>query len=118
MARRKMSGIGRIKRRSAQRGGPEPFAAEKRGINAGIGGGLAMIIIAIAWFVIGLAAGYIYFYPPVLLVVGIGAVLKGLAGGGSRPVRRRRRRTRRDEDDEGDEPTEADDDRLMREGDR
>ena len=50
------------------------------GSNVGVIGGLLMIVIAIVWFVVGLAVGYIFFYPPVLLVIGIIAVVKGLAG--------------------------------------
>lgn len=46
--------------------------------SAGIGGGILMIIIAIVWFVVGLYAGYIYFYPPVLLVLGIVSIGKGM----------------------------------------
>ena len=34
----------------------------------------------VAWFIAGLAAGYIYYYPPILLVVGIAAIAKGLMG--------------------------------------
>jgi hypothetical protein len=49
--------------------------------NAGVVGGLLMIAIAVIWFVAGLAVGYIIFYPPVLLVVGIIALVKGLSRG-------------------------------------
>jgi hypothetical protein len=47
-------------------------------INAGIGGGLAMMFIAVVWFVLGLMAGFIFFYPPVLFIVGLVALIKGL----------------------------------------
>lgn len=50
-------------------------------LNAGAVGGLLMVVIAIAWFVVGLANGIIFFYPPVLLVIGLGAIFKGLSGG-------------------------------------
>jgi hypothetical protein len=49
--------------------------------NAGVLGGLLMILIAIVWFVGGLMVGYIFFYPPVLLVIGIIAFVKGLTDG-------------------------------------
>jgi hypothetical protein len=49
------------------------------GINAGIGGGLFMLFIALVWFVGGLAVGVIFFYPPILAVIGIAAIIKGLA---------------------------------------
>jgi hypothetical protein len=41
-------------------------------------GGLLMMLIAIVWFVAGLAAGFIFFYPPILLVIGFIAVIRGL----------------------------------------
>jgi len=52
--------------------------------NANIGsifGGLAMMLIAVLWFFGGLWAGYIFFYPPILFVVGIIALVKGMVGG-------------------------------------
>ena len=33
------------------------------------------------WFFVGLKAGWIFYYPPVLFVIGLVAVLKGLLGG-------------------------------------
>ena len=39
-----------------------------------------MILIAIGWFLGGLMVGYIFFYPPILLVIGIVAMLKGITG--------------------------------------
>lgn len=62
-----------------------PRVAFERGwfgsVNAGVAGGLLMIVIAIVWFVVGLAGGIIFFYPPVLLVIGIVAMIKGMMGG-------------------------------------
>ncbi len=49
-------------------------------MNAGVIGGLLMIVIAIAWFVAGLMGGIIFFYPPILLIIGVGAAIKGLTG--------------------------------------
>jgi hypothetical protein len=46
--------------------------------NGGVFGGILMILIAVGWFVAGLAADRIFFYPPVLLIIGIVAVFKGL----------------------------------------
>ena len=51
------------------------------GVNAGVGGGLAMMGIAVVWFFVALAAGWIFFYPPILFVIGVIAVVKGLANG-------------------------------------
>ncbi len=57
------------------------FAAEREGINNGVVGGIFMIVIALLWFFIGWAAGYIFFYPPILGVIGVYAVLKGIFTG-------------------------------------
>jgi hypothetical protein len=48
-------------------------------LNAGIVGGLIMILIAVVWFGGGLMFGIIFFYPPILAIIGIGAIIKGLA---------------------------------------
>ena len=43
---------------------------------------LVMMIIAVAWFVAGIVwADRIFFYPPILFVIGIVAIVKGLMGG-------------------------------------
>jgi hypothetical protein len=42
-------------------------------------GGLVMIAIAVVWFVCGLYyLDRIFFYPPVLFVVGVIAIVKGI----------------------------------------
>jgi hypothetical protein len=51
-------------------------------LNAGIVGGILMMLIAIIWFVVGLAGGVIFFYPPVLLVIGLFAMIKGFISRG------------------------------------
>ena len=49
-------------------------------VNAGVGGGLAMMAIAVIWFFGALLLiDRIFFYPPILFVVGLIAVFKGLA---------------------------------------
>jgi hypothetical protein len=45
---------------------------------AGVIGGIVMILIAVVWFVLGLMAGRVFFYPPILAVLGIAAIVKGL----------------------------------------
>ncbi|MBL8852786.1 MAG: hypothetical protein JNK57_02325 [Planctomycetaceae bacterium] len=42
--------------------------------------GLLMMLGATVWFVVGLAADRIFFYPPVLFILGIGTVIKGCLG--------------------------------------
>ena len=54
------------------------FSPERKAIKMGVWGGVLMIAIAAVWFFAGLAAGYIYFYPPVLFVIGIYAIIKGV----------------------------------------
>jgi hypothetical protein len=49
--------------------------------NAGVVGGLVMVVLGIAGVGIGLAAGYICFWPIILTVIGIIAIIKGLANG-------------------------------------
>jgi DNA-directed RNA polymerase subunit RPC12/RpoP len=68
------------------------FAPEKAGIRKGVLGGVIMIVIAAVWFFVGLSAGRVFFYPPILAVIGIYSVIKGLAtgnyAGGKSAVRR------------------------------
>lgn len=49
-------------------------------LNSGVIGGLLTVAIAVAWFVAGLAADRIFFYPPVLFVIGLIATIKGFFG--------------------------------------
>jgi hypothetical protein len=57
------------------------FSPERKAIQKGILGGLATMAIAIVWFVVGWMGGYIYFYPPILFVIGIYALIKGIRTG-------------------------------------
>jgi hypothetical protein len=57
------------------------FAPEKKGIKTGMLGGLAMMAIAAVWFGLGYKAGYVFFYPPVLFLIGLFAFAKGLFEG-------------------------------------
>ena len=57
------------------------FAPERGGIDKGVLGGLTMMAIAVIWFVVGYAAGIIFFYPPILLLIGVYACLKGILTG-------------------------------------
>ena len=41
-------------------------------------GGAGMMVGAVVWFVVGWMAGRIFFYPPILFVIGIVAMIKGL----------------------------------------
>jgi hypothetical protein len=57
------------------------FAPEKRGIKKGVVGGLLMMAIAAAWFFIGYSLGFIFYYPPILFLIGVYALIKGLVTG-------------------------------------
>lgn len=57
------------------------FAQEKKGIQKGMVGGIIMMAIAAIWFVVGYAAGIIFYYPPILFLIGLYAFLKGLFTG-------------------------------------
>ena len=37
-----------------------------------------MILIAVAWFAVGMAFGRIFIYPVILVVIGVAAFVKGL----------------------------------------
>jgi hypothetical protein len=54
------------------------FGLERRGIKAGIFGGIIMISIAVVWFFAGYMAGRIFLYPPILLIIGLFALIKGI----------------------------------------
>jgi hypothetical protein len=48
--------------------------------NSGVIGGVLMILIAVGWFIAGLAADRIFIYPPILFVIGLVAMVKGIFG--------------------------------------
>jgi hypothetical protein len=52
-------------------------------MNSGIVGGLLMMLIAVVWFFVGLAFGYLFWYPPILFVIGVIALCKGVMGRGN-----------------------------------
>jgi hypothetical protein len=57
------------------------FGPEKSGIQHGMAGGIAMMTIAVIWFGLGWMAGVIFYYPPILFLIGAFALLKGLVTG-------------------------------------
>jgi hypothetical protein len=57
------------------------FSQEQKGIQKGVLGGAIMIAIALIWFVVGLFAGYIFYYPPILFLIGVYALVKGVIKG-------------------------------------
>jgi hypothetical protein len=74
----------RRRRRKAEKK-PEPggwFGLEKGILNGGVIGGAIAMLVAVVWFVIGLMADWIFFYPPILFLIGLVAFIKGLVSGG------------------------------------
>ena len=49
----------------------------EEGDSGSVMGGILMMIGAVVWFVVGLSAGYIYFYPPILFIFGLISTIKG-----------------------------------------
>ncbi len=43
-----------------------------------IGSGILMMVGAVVWFVVGLACGIIFFYPPILFILGLVQVFRGI----------------------------------------
>ncbi|MCA9208869.1 MAG: hypothetical protein KDA55_10960 [Planctomycetales bacterium] len=54
------------------------FGFEKRLFNSGILGGLLFMGIAAAWFIVGLFNGYLFYYPPVMFLLGFIGFVRGL----------------------------------------
>lgn len=57
------------------------FEPEKKGVKAGVLGGIIMMSIAVVWFFVGLKSGWVFFYPPILFCIGLFAFIKGLFTG-------------------------------------
>lgn len=58
------------------------FGTESWILRGGVLGGLAAMAVAVVWFVLGLMADRIFFYPPILFLVGLFGVGKGIVNGG------------------------------------
>ena len=52
---------------------------EGQALKAGVFGGIAMIAVAVIWFVGGLMVDRIFFYPIVLLIIGVIGLIRGIA---------------------------------------
>lgn len=59
----------------------EFFAQERKGIRKGVVGGLVMMAIAVAWSVVAWKFGYVFYYTPVLFIIGLYAFIKGMITG-------------------------------------
>lgn len=60
---------------SSERGA---FATEASVLNGGVMGGSLAMLIAVVWFVGGLSIGLLFYYPPILFVLGLVGFVKGL----------------------------------------
>jgi hypothetical protein len=58
------------------------FAMEKGVLNGGVAMGLLAMVGAVVWFVVGLMNDFLFYYPPVLFVLGLIGFIKGLVSGG------------------------------------
>ena len=59
----------------------EFFAQERKGIRKGVVGGLVMMAIAVVWSVVAWKFGYVFYYTPVLFIIGLYAFIKGMITG-------------------------------------
>lgn len=57
------------------------FGFEQRILNSSVIGGAVAMLAAAVWFIAGLAAGFIFFYPPILFVLGLIGVMRGIFSG-------------------------------------
>jgi hypothetical protein len=58
----------------------ESSGSSSSAATAGIFGGLAMMVGAVVWFILGLYNGWLFYYPPILFVMGVIAFVRGLMG--------------------------------------
>jgi len=58
---------------------PESGSPESKAMNSGMVGGLIAMAIAVVWFVGAFALGFVFFYPPILFVMGLIGFFRGLA---------------------------------------
>ncbi|MFH1378376.1 MAG: hypothetical protein ABIH86_06460 [Planctomycetota bacterium] len=68
---------------------------EEKGIDMGLVGGILMMLGAVIWFVVGWMGGIIFFYPPILFIMGLYGALKGLLTGNIAGKKTNRRPARR-----------------------
>ncbi|MEI8203208.1 MAG: hypothetical protein WCH34_09370 [Bacteroidota bacterium] len=57
------------------------FNVEKKRMKAGAIPGIIMMLFAVVWFFIGYNLGWVFFYPPILFIIGLIAFLRGVITG-------------------------------------
>ncbi|MEQ1904795.1 MAG: hypothetical protein ABL888_11460 [Pirellulaceae bacterium] len=75
------SGPRNLPQRTETRSAQESQSWEGRVFNGSVLGGVAAMVIAIVWFFAGLAGGVIFFYPPILFIIGLVGMIRGLVAG-------------------------------------
>ncbi len=70
----------RKKKKKKRRPPPQDDSGGSSGGGGGVAGGALMMLIAVVWFVLGLVNDWVFFYPPILFILGLIAFFKGLAG--------------------------------------
>lgn len=73
-----------VRRANEKRRAQEQVAGqslERSVFNSGVLGGITAMTVAVAWFLAGLVNDVVFFYPPILFVIGLGAFFKGLTRG-------------------------------------
>ncbi|HEX4612604.1 MAG TPA: hypothetical protein VH092_30700 [Urbifossiella sp.] len=68
------------KPRPARRPREESGGGFRIALSPAVAGGLGSMAVAVVWFVIGYEAGRIFIYPPIMFVLGLVAVVRGLFG--------------------------------------
>ena len=54
----------------------QPF--ETRIFNGSVVGGAIAMLVAVVWFVVGFFAGWVFFYPPILFIIGLIGFVRSL----------------------------------------
>jgi hypothetical protein len=78
--KKRASSLQKLRWKDFDDGRDQPPAGSGRSISPTLVTGLLMMLGAVIWFVGGLAIGILFYYPPVLFVLGIIAVFKGAMG--------------------------------------
>ncbi len=78
--RRKAPDIRRKPRRGKSKSRRERSGYSGIAVHPSIIGGILMMVGAVVWFFLGLMFGRIFFYPPILFVAGIAAMIRGFTG--------------------------------------
>jgi hypothetical protein len=68
----------RRKRLNKSQEPPKHRSLEGRVFNGGMKSGAIAMLVAVVWLVVGLAAGWFFFYPPILFVIGLIGFIRGM----------------------------------------